>query len=343
MRSLSVRAGLLVPVLVVALLLAVCLAVAIGSVSLPVSQVGGILVEPVLPWLIESDWTRVRAAIVWESRMPRVATAVVVGAALAVAGALAQTVTTNPMADPYLLGVSQGAGLAVSILTVFGLGAGLAGYATTPVAAFLGGLLALTAVFAVAGRFGSVTALILGGLAVGQIASALMTMVLYTAKNSDHVTQVMFWMTGGLGSARWELLAAPAAVLVVGLIAAVAMGRWLDLLHAGDDAAAASGVDARTLRVLSLLGVSLVAGTAVAISGGIGFVGLLVPHAARFLVGGSARKLLVTSALLGAVFLVLADLAARTVVAPSELPVGVLTALVGGPVFLVMLAQRRHT
>ncbi|GAA2783322.1 iron ABC transporter permease [Saccharopolyspora taberi] len=323
--------------LLVALVLVGALAVSMGSVDLPLSQVWRILAAPVLP--VEQDWTQVRAAIVWDSRLPRVVTAIVVGAGLALAGGIAQLVTANPMADPYLLGVSQGAGLAVASTTVLGFGAGVVGL---PVAAFAGGLAMLLVVLAVAGRSGSVTTLVLGGLAVGEIAYAMTSLVLHAFATGDQAKQVLFWMTGGLGSARWEMLPVPGAVLALGLVATIAAGRWMNLLHAGDDAAAAMGMNPRVFRMAALVAVSLLAGTTVAVAGGIVFVGLLVPHAATFLVGSEARRMLSVSAVLGAVFLVMADLVARLVIAPSELPVGVLTAIVGGPLFLVMLWRRRR-
>ncbi|MEV0703840.1 iron ABC transporter permease [Saccharopolyspora sp. NPDC050389] len=332
-RVVLVHAALLIALVVIG-----GLAVSLGSVRLPLDQVWRIVLEPVVPW-IDADWTRVRAAIVWDSRMPRVVTGIVVGAALALSGAIAQLVTANPMADPYLLGVSEGAGFAASLVMVLGVGAGALGL---PVAAFLGGLLALVVVLAVAGRSGSVTTLVLGGLAVGQVAYAATSLVLHVFATGDQTKQVLFWITGGLGAARWESLPVPAAVLVIGLIAAVAAGRWMNVLHGGDDAAAALGLNARAFRMACLVGISLLAGTAVAVAGGIVFVGLLVPHAATFLVGAEARRMLPVSALLGAVFLVLADLAARLVIAPSELPVGVLTAMVGGPLFLIMLRRQRR-
>ncbi|RCW43621.1 iron complex transport system permease protein [Halopolyspora algeriensis] len=327
--------------LLAALVVAGVLAVSMGSVRIPPSQVWRIVAEPVVPWL-EADWSGVWEVIVWESRLPRVVTAMVVGAALALSGGVAQLVTANPMADPYLLGVSSGAGLAVTLLTVLGFGAGALGPVTLPAAAFLGGLGALLAVLVFAGRSGSVLTLILGGLAVGQVAGALTSLVIHTSATGEQTRQVVFWMAGGLGGSRWGLLAVPGAVLVLALVVALAAGRWMNVLHAGDDGAAALGLNARRFRALALVGISLLAGTSVAVAGGIAFVGLLIPHAASFLVGSEARRMLSVSALLGAVFLVLADLAARLVVAPSELPVGVLTAIVGGPVFLLMLRRRRR-
>ncbi|MHA6798225.1 FecCD family ABC transporter permease [Bounagaea algeriensis] len=336
-RTTIVHAGL-----VLALLAGAALAVSLGSVHLPLTQVWQVLAGPFVPG-IDSDASAVREAIVWNSRLPRVATGAVVGASLALAGGIAQLVTSNPMADPYLLGISQGGGLGIALVTVLGIGAGTLGMATQPVAAFLGGLAALSVVLVVAGRSGSVTALVLGGLAAGQVAGALTSLVLYLSATGDQAKQVMFWSTGGLGAARWELLGPPAAVLGVALFASLLAGRWMNLLHAGDDGAAALGLNARRFRVLALLGVSLLGGASVAVAGGIAFVGLLVPHAATFLVGSEARAMLSVSALLGAVFLVLADLAARVLFAPAELPVGVLTALVGGPLFLLMLRRHRRS
>ncbi|MER7013962.1 iron ABC transporter permease [Saccharopolyspora sp. NPDC000359] len=332
-RTAFVHAGLLVALVVIG-----GLAVSLGSVQLPLGQVWRIVLEPVVPW-IEPDWSPARSAIVLDSRMPRVVGGMLVGAALALSGAVAQLVTGNPLADPYLLGVSEGAGFAVSLTIVLGVGAGAIGM---PVVAFLGGLAALVTVLAVAGRSGSVTTLVLGGLAVGQVAFAMTSFVLHAFGTGDQAKQVLFWISGGLGAVRWESLPVPAVVLGLGLVAAGASGRWMNVLHSGDDAAASLGINARVFRTCCLLAISLLAGTAVSVAGGIVFVGLLVPHAATFLVGSEAHRLLPVSALLGAVFLVLADLVARLVVAPGELPVGVLTALVGGPVFLVMLRRRRR-
>ncbi|MFC7616570.1 FecCD family ABC transporter permease [Actinokineospora soli] len=305
--------------------------------TLPIGQVWGIVVDGVFPGLVSPEWTPVRAAIVWDSRLPRVVLAAVVGAALALAGAVAQTATRNPLADPYLLGVSGGAGLAVVVVTVFG---GALGAVVTPLAAFVGGLAALAGALAIAGR-GGVVGLVLAGVAVGQICWAGTSVVLFLHTRGETAKQVLHWLAGGLGDARWSMLWPPLAALVVAGVAALVAGRSLTVLLSGDDAAAALGVDARRVRRWALVGVSLVAGTSVAVAGGIGFVGLLVPHAAAALVGADPRRLLPTSALLGALFLVLADLAARTLPGPGELPVGVVTALVGGPAFALLLARSR--
>nr|WP_308209304.1 iron ABC transporter permease [Allokutzneria sp. A3M-2-11 16] len=321
--------------------MAVCvLAVSLGSVWLPLGHVWGILAEPLVPGLVDVTWSPVRASIVWDSRLPRVAMAVVVGAALALAGAIAQIVTRNPLADPYLLGVSQGAGLTVSLTMV--LGVGVLGFVALPAVAFVGALAALLVVLAVSGRSGSVNVLVLAGLAVGQVCGAGLSLVLFLHAKGDQAKQVLFWLAGGLGDARWDALAVPAVVLVLSVLGGIVAGWRINLLHAEDDAATALGVNPRRFRLVMLVGVSLLAGTSVAVAGGIGFVGLIVPHAATFLVGSDARRLLPVSALLGAGFLVGADLLGRLLAAPSELPAGVITSAIGGPLFILMLLRTRR-
>ncbi|WP_371503946.1 FecCD family ABC transporter permease [Allokutzneria sp. NRRL B-24872] len=316
------------------------LAVSFGSVWLPLSHVWGILAEPFAPWLVDVTWSPVRASIVWDSRLPRVAMAVVVGAALAIAGAIAQIVTRNPLADPYLLGVSQGAGLTASLVMV--LGVEVLGMVALPPVAFVGALGVLLAVLAISGRSGSVSVLVLAGLAVGQVCSAGLSLVIFLHAKGDQAKQVLFWLAGGLGDARWDALAVPAVVLVLAVLGGIVAGRRINLLHAEDDAATALGVNPRRFRLVMLIGVSLLAGTSVAVAGGIGFVGLIVPHVATFLVGSDARRLLPVSALLGAGFLVAADLLGRLLASPSELPVGVITSAVGGPLFILMLLRNRR-
>ncbi|GGM74784.1 ABC transporter permease [Longimycelium tulufanense] len=324
----------------VALVVVASVAVSVGSVWLPLDQVWKIIVDHVFPGVVQRDWTPVRAAIVWDSRLPRVVMAAVVGAALALSGAVAQAVTRNPLADPYLLGVSSGGGLALVVVTVLGIGSGLLGYVTTPVAAFLGGLAALLVVLTIGSRSGSVTTLLLAGIAVAQICSALTSLIIFLHSRGEAAKQILHWLAGGMGDARWDVLAVPSVVLLVTGALALGAARWLNLLHAGDDTAAALGISPARVRWYGLVGVSLVAGASVAVAGGIGFVGLLVPHAAAFLVGSDLRRLLPTAALLGAVFLVLADLLGRIWSSAGELPAGVVTALVGGPAFAILLARQ---
>lgn len=331
--------------LAAALGLAVAAAVSLGTITIPLGDVWAIVayrISPVPLGDVFGDrwWSATREAIVFESRLPRALTAAVVGAALAVAGAVAQAVTRNPLADPYLLGVSSGAGFGVATVTVLGFGGGALGIFTLPFAAFLGALLPLAATVVVSVRAHSVTAIVLVGVALSMVFSSLVTFVLLVIGDVHQLGTVMQWLAGGFGDATWMSLIVPTAVLLAVGAAVVLCSRQLDLLLTGDDGATALGMNVPRFRVLILLAVSLLAAAAVAVSGTIGFVGLLVPHLAAYLVGRNAARLVPTAALLGAVALVLADILARSLSNSTELPIGVITGLVGGPIFIAMLWRR---
>ncbi|MFK0234043.1 FecCD family ABC transporter permease [Streptomyces vinaceus] len=291
------------------------------------------------------------ASIVWDVRMPRLLLGAVVGAGLAVAGTVLQALVRNPLADPFLLGASSGASLGAVLVIVLGTGAagtagalgvvGAIGALGVPAAAFAGSMGALVAVYAMARRGGTMTTgrLILAGVAVQYVLSALTSLVLVLAAHPDQMRSVLFWTLGGLGGARWDELPLPAAALLAGTALLIALARPLDLLLAGEEGARTLGLDTGRFRAAVFVLTSLVIGVLVACSGAIGFVGLMVPHAARMVVGAGHRALLPVAALGGAVFLTLADLVARTAAAPEEIPVGVVTALVGGPFFLWMLRR----
>ncbi|MGW1636176.1 FecCD family ABC transporter permease [Streptomyces lavendulae] len=286
------------------------------------------------------------ASIVWDVRMPRVLLGAVVGAGLAVTGTVLQALVRNRLADPFLLGASSGASAGAVLVIVFGTAAGAGavgalGGAGVPLAAFAGSMAALVTVYALARRGGTMTTgrLILAGVAVQYVLSALTSLVLVLSASPDQVRSVLFWTLGGLGGARWSELALPAAALFVGTGVLVTLARPLDLLLAGEEGAHTLGLDTGRFRAAAFVLTSLVIGVLVASSGAIGFVGLMVPHAARMVVGAGHRALLPVAALGGAVFLTLADLLARTAAAPEEIPVGVVTALVGGPFFLWMLRR----
>ncbi|MEV6580779.1 iron ABC transporter permease [Streptomyces sp. NPDC051582] len=334
---------------VVVLLVAALLASAVAGLALgPVRIAPGQVLDIVLGG--PGRRTGAFASIVWDVRMPRVLLGAVVGAGLAVAGTVLQALVRNQLADPFLLGASSGASLGAVLVIVFGAGAagtagvlGGIGAAGVPAAAFTGSLGALVAVYAMARRGGTMTTgrLILAGVAVQYVLSALTSLVLVLAAHPDQMRSVLFWTLGGLGGARWGELALPAAALLVGTALLTALARPLDLLLAGEEGARTLGLDTGRFRAAVFVLTSLVIGVLVACSGAIGFVGLMVPHAARMVVGAGHRALLPVAALGGAVFLTLADLLARTAAAPEEIPVGVVTALVGGPFFLWML--RRST
>lgn len=332
--------GALLVGLAVALAIVLGLAVSLGSVRIPVGDVWAIVGARLAPGTFETWWTAARESIVIDSRLPRALTAAVVGASLAMAGAVAQAVTRNPLADPYLLGVSSGAGFMVVLVSVLGFGAGLLGIFTIPVAAFVGAMIPLFLALLIGGRYPQPTAIILVGVALAQIFSALITFCILVLADDRHVTSVMHWIAGGFGDARWSTLIFPTITLAVVGTALLFSSRWMDVLQTGDDGAAALGMNVRRFRVLSLLAVSVLAGAAVSVAGGIGFIGLLIPHLAGFIVGTRAIRLLPAAALLGAVAMVAADTAARSVAQSTEVPVGVITALVGAPIFVWMLYRQ---
>ena len=326
--------------LVALLLMSIAAGVSLGSVSIPIGDVWAIVTHRIAPGAFTPWWTEAREAIVIESRLPRALMAAAVGASLAVAGGVAQSVTRNPLADPYLLGVSSGAGFGVVVLTVLGIGAGVWGVFTLPMAAFLGALLPLAGVILVARRAHDTTAIVLVGAAMTMVFGALNTFVLLVLGDDHQLGTVMRWLAGGFGDAGWTMLWAPLSILAVAGTVVLLCSRHLDLLLTGDDGATAMGVNVPRFRILMLLLVSLLTAGAVAVSGTIGFIGLLVPHLAGYLTGRTSVRLLPTAAVLGAVALVLADLTARSVSDGAELPVGVVTGVIGGPVFLFMLWRR---
>jgi len=298
----------------------------------------------------EPTLSPLRDGIVWQLRMPRVLTAAAVGAGLALCGAVMQALTRNPLADPYLLGLSSGASVGAVLVIVLGIGLVL------PLAAFGGALVALVATLALAGagwgagagvRAGSggsltPTRTVLAGLAVSAVFGAVTSLVIFWSATGDSYREILNWLLGSLAGTDWTSVAiAGGAMLLVGL-PLIASARTLDAFAFGDTAAAALGVHVGRSRALLLGGTALLTGALVAVSGAIGFVGLILPHAVRFLVGSRHRALLPLSALAGAIFLVWADTGARTLFDPRELPVGILTALIGGPVFAVLMLRNRR-
>lgn len=278
-----------------------------------------------------------RDGIVWDLRLPRVLTAAAVGAGLAIAGAVMQGLTRNPLADPYLLGLSSGASLGAVAVLVLGVTVLL------PIAAFAGAVLAMAAALGLAGSLGRITPArtILAGLAVAQLCAAGTSFVIFWSATGDSYREILAWLMGSLAGAGWSAVAI--AVGAVGILGTglAAQGRTLDAFAFGDTAAAALGIAVNRTRWVMLTVVALLTGALVAVSGSIGFVGLILPHAVRLVVGATHRRLLPLSALTGATFLVWADTAARTVFEPRELPVGIVTAFLGAPVFALLLWRRR--
>jgi iron complex transport system permease protein len=281
------------------------------------------------------------ADIVLRIRLPRVVLAALVGAALAVAGVLFQALLRNPLADPYILGVSGGAALGGILVLAGGRALGLS-YAAVPFAAFAGSLVTLALLYAAGGRGGRLdpTTLLLTGVVFNAFASAA---IVFAASLAGLVegARIFLWLIGNLSALRGDVTAAVGAFLLVGLACAIPLARGLNLLVLGEESAAQLGVDVGRLRRVILVGTSLMVGAAVAAAGLVGFVGLIVPHVLRLALGPDHRLLVPASALAGAAFLVLCDTAARMLLPGRELPVGAITALAGGPLFLVLLRRQR--
>lgn len=322
------------------LLVSCVLSLGFGSAPVPVEVVARVLLFKVFGIAPEVPaWTAGQEHIVWLIRVPRMLLGALVGGGLAMIGAVLQAVTRNPLADPHLLGVTSGATLG-AVLVVLHVGE-LIGVLTLPLAAFVGALCSMLLVLAIASRHGRLDSdrLLLCGVAVAFVMMALANLLLFMG---DHraSSAVMFWMLGGLGLARWELLAVPAAGVLLGLGLLLGMARALNALMAGEQTAVTLGLNARSVRLLAFLICSLLTGVLVAISGSIGFVGLMVPHIARRLVGAEHRRLLPVSLLLGSLFLIWVDVAARTLIAPEDLPIGIATAAIGGLFFIGMMRRR---
>ncbi|MFD7492535.1 FecCD family ABC transporter permease [Streptomyces sp. NPDC059832] len=314
------------------------LAVGIGTVNVPVGDVWTVLVHHVTGRGPVDDVALDQ--IVWQFRTPRVVLAAVVGAGLAVSGAVLQTLVSNPLADPTVLGFSHGASLGAVLVMTLG-GAGLGGLGVSG-AAFVGALLAGMLVFALGQRRGRLapTRLVLAGVAVGYVLLSATSFVQLRATPNE-LRGVMFWMLGSVSGARWSQLPTVTAVVALGATLLALFGRRLNALLAGDESATSLGVDVHRTRAVLLVVSALLTGTVIAVAGGIGFVGLMIPHLVRLALGADHRRLIPLSALLGAVYLVLVDLLSRTVNRPNELPLGILTALLGAPFFLWLLRRNK--
>ncbi|MFI1104979.1 FecCD family ABC transporter permease [Streptomyces melanogenes] len=336
-RSLS--AGSLAVVLSLALLAALTAAVSWGSTSIPPGEVWGVV------WRrLSGDAPRPGTddLIVWQLRVPRALLAALVGAGLGVVGTAVQALVRNPLADPYLLGISNGASLGAVAAIVLGAGAGGALGLGLSGAAFAGALATFALVWAVARRGGGFAPLrlVLAGVAIGQFLSGFTSYLVLQAGDEQQTRSVLFWLMGSLSGATWTLLAVPALAVPLALLVLQARARGLNALLMGDETAAGLGIDVVRLRRELFLVTSVLTGVLVAVSGAIAFVGLMVPHVCRLLIGGDHRRLLPVSALMGALLLVVVDTVCRTAMDAQELPVGVVTSLIGAPALLYLLDRR---
>ncbi|WP_083752799.1 FecCD family ABC transporter permease [Actinosynnema sp. ALI-1.44] len=290
---------------------------------------GGIAPTPPLPKLLD--------ALVWESRFPRVLLAATVGAALAVCGAVLQAVTRNPLADPYLLGVSSGASTGAVAVLLLGVGGGI----SLSTGAFAGGLVSFAVLLALlgGGRVASPSRVVLTGVLVSQFFAALTSVILMISGTANSTRGFTYWLLGALSGARWEVVTVTAAIVLIGVLAIQFLAPALDAFTFGWDSATALGINVTAARIWLIVLTSIITAAAVASSGAIGFIGLLVPHAVRILTSPMHRSLLPLSAVIGAVFLIWVDTFARVAFTPHEIPAGVITALLGAPAFALVLKR----
>ena len=318
---------------------------AIGVLAGPVDLGAGAVLESAAARLhlpgFTSSLTPTEEAILWEIRVPRVVLAALVGAMLSVAGATYQGVFRNPLADPYLLGVAAGAGLGATVAIAY-LPEGLRGQRALPAAAFVGGIVAVLLTYGVgrtARRERDAATLVLAGVTVAAFFTAWQTFV--QQQNSETLQQVYSWILGNIPSSGWADVVLILPYVAVALVVILSLRRVVDVLSLGDDEAAALGVDVRRVRLALVAAATLGTAAAVAVSGLIGFVGIIVPHAIRLVSGVGYRVLLPLSVVVGAGFLVLADVIARTALSPAEIPLGVVTAFFGAPFFALVLRTTR--
>lgn len=342
-RSGSSRRRRTTPVLgllLAALCVSVVLATGFGAAPIPPREVWDVLVAHATG-RVEASTTD---TIVWSIRVPRVILAVVVGAGLALAGTIIQTLVRNPLADPYLLGISSGASVGATAVITLGVFSGAGAWALS-VGSLTGAILAAVLVFGTAMAQGGITPirLVLTGTVMSSAFSALASFLVFRSADPQAAQSVLFWLLGSLSGASWQVVWVPMAVVLVGTGLVLGSAGILDALAAGPDVAAGLGVRVGPVRAGLFVLQAVIVGVLVAVSGGIGFVGLVVPHIARLLVGARHRAVVGVAVAGGAVFMVWVDVGARTAAAPREIPVSVVTGLVGAPVFLYLLGRRHYS
>ncbi|MEU9522985.1 iron ABC transporter permease [Streptomyces sp. NPDC048224] len=344
-RRLASRKALLsaCAVLAAALLLTVVVAIGLGPAVVTPGETARHLWAALSGGRVDADEVTTYQ-IVWQIRTPRVLLAALVGAGLSAVGVAIQALVRNALADPFVLGVSSGASVGAVGVTVTG-GLAVLGIHAVSVGAFLGALVASVLVYAASSGRGvlSPLRLVLTGVAMSLGFQAVMSLIIYAAPDSEATSMVLHWTMGGFGAATWGALPLVAVVVTAGLVVLYRYGRVLDVLCLGDETAASLGFDPDRYRRVLLVVVSLVTGVMVAVSGAIAFVGLVMPHVVRMTVGAGHARVLAVAPPAGAIFMVWVDLAARTLVAPRELPLGVITALVGVPVFITLMRRRDYT
>jgi len=320
------------------LLVALWLGASVGETSIPMEVVAKTVANRL--WHAGYPLDAIDEGIIWNYRLSRAVVAACCGAALAVSGVVLQSLLRNPLADPYILGISAGASTGAVSVALLGFGAGML---TLPLGAFLGALVAFALVSLLALRAGrGNSAIILAGVAGSQLFNALTSFIVTKAANAEQARGIMFWLLGNLSGVRWTDVSLALPIAMFGLIVCLWHARALDAFTFGAESAASLGIPVRRVYVVLTSTSALMTAVMVSIVGSIGFIGLVIPHAARLVVGVRHGRLLPAAALIGAIFMIAADILSRTVIAGQVLPIGVITALFGAPAFALILSQRRR-
>lgn len=339
-RSRATRLGLLLGSLIVALFISIVCGVALGPTNIALDDAARLLFEALRGGVI-SQRDASSYYIVWDIRLPRVLLAAVVGAGLSTVGVAAQAMVRNALADPFILGISSGASVGASAVALFGVFSALGLYALST-AAFLGAFAATTLVYLIARtRYGlTPLRLVLTGTAMSYGFSAITSLMVFRAEANNAAESTLFWLLGSLSGVSWGSLPVATVVVILGVVYLMLSARRLNALAMGDETATTLGVDPARFRRELFVVTACVTGAVVAVSGAVGFVGLMLPHLVRLLVGADHRRVLVLAPLAGSVFLVWVDVLARTLAAPQQLPLGVITAAIGVPCFLLLMHRR---
>lgn len=281
--------------------------------------------------------------IVWEIRLPRILAALLVGASLATAGVIMQAIVRNPLAGPYVLGISSGASLGATLAVLLGLGS-ILGSNFIGIMAFIGALFSATLVYFISSLGGRMTSvkLILSGMAIGSLCSAFSSFIVYMADDAEGIRSITFWLMGSLAGAKWSEIRVVAIVIILALTFFLFQFRHLNMMLMGDEVAVSLGTNLNKYRKSYLIVVALIVGLSVYVAGMIGFVGLIIPHIVRMVIGTDHKRLLPISIIMGALFLIWSDIVARTIFSGRELPIGIVTSMIGAPIFIFLLVKKTY-
>ena len=340
--SLSIRQPVILLLSFLALLVVSILSMGIGAVSIPAASVARVIVSHLPIAVTSADIDAISHTIVWDIRLPRTLLAILVGAALATSGGVMQGFFQNPMADPYIVGISAGAALGATAAFALEIDFWVFGLSAVSVCAFVCALTVTMLVYALSRRQGHVATgtLLLTGIAVGSLATSVTSFLLVMGREDQRT--ILFWLMGSFSTRRWDHVQMLLPYVMVGLTVVIVFARDLNILLLGDEQAAHLGINVERTKLILLVAAACLAAAAVAVSGIIGFVGLIIPHLVRLIAGPDYRILTPMSAIAGGLLLVLADTVARTALAPAEMPIGILTTVLGGPFFLYLLHRQRH-